>query len=155
MDAADATEAGHTESNYDARTARKPNKRQQKTEEFQEKLLQAIATPPPVPAEAPEQDYIDLAFAAIIKKMKTCLNPTEIMDAVEEVEQLVNRICRDKRRRREYQPSTTTTTNGGANIFEQLQVMRQPQPQLGLGPTGPSAVPVTYPDDQFSQHIQF
>ena len=60
----------------------KSNKRQQKTEEFQEKLFQAIATPPPVPAEAPEQDCIDLAFAAIIKKMKTCLNPTEIMNAV-------------------------------------------------------------------------
>ena len=37
--------------------------------------------------EAPEleQDYIDLAFAMIIKKMKKTLNENEIMDAVEEV----------------------------------------------------------------------
>ena len=74
MDAAagetDATEAGTTESTYDARTARKTAKR--KNEEFQEKLLNAITVPAPAPVEAPEpeQDYIDLAFAMIIKKMK-------------------------------------------------------------------------------------
>ena len=43
-----------------------------KNEEFQEKLLNAITAPAPTPApvEAPEleQDYIDLAFATIIKK---------------------------------------------------------------------------------------
>ena len=69
---ADATEAGTTESTYDACTARKTAKR--KNEEFQEKLLNAITapTPAPAPVEAPEpeQEYIDLAFAAIIKKMK-------------------------------------------------------------------------------------
>ena len=43
-----------------------------KNEEFQEKLLNAITAPAPAPVEAPEleQEYIDLAFAAIIKKMK-------------------------------------------------------------------------------------
>ena len=76
---ADATEAGTTESTYDACTARKTAKR--KNEEFQEKLLNAITAPAPAPE--PEQDYIDLAFAAIIKKMKKTLNVNEIMDAVE------------------------------------------------------------------------
>ena len=54
---ADATEAGTTESTYDARTARKTAKR--KNEEFQEKLLNAITAPAPAPVEAPEpeQDY--------------------------------------------------------------------------------------------------
>ena len=47
-----------------------------KNEEFQEKLLNAITAPAPAPVEAPEpeQEYIDLAFAAIIKKMKKTLN---------------------------------------------------------------------------------
>ena len=65
---ADATEVGTTESTYDAHTARKTAKR--KNEEFQEKLLNAITAPAPVEAPELEQDYIDLAFAAIIKKMK-------------------------------------------------------------------------------------
>ena len=67
---ADATEAGRNESTYDARTARKMAKR--KNEEFQEKLLNAITAPAPAPVEAPEpeQEYIDLAFAMIIKKIK-------------------------------------------------------------------------------------
>ena len=41
-----------------------------KNEEFQEKLLNAIIAPAPVEAPELEQDYIDLAFATIIKKMK-------------------------------------------------------------------------------------
>ena len=45
---ADATESGHTGATYDARSARKPSRKQQKNEEFQEKLLQAISAPPPL-----------------------------------------------------------------------------------------------------------
>ena len=41
-----------------------------KNEEFQEKLLNAITAPAPAPAPELEQEYIDLAFATIIKKMK-------------------------------------------------------------------------------------
>ena len=69
-----------------------------KNEEFQEKLLNAITAPAPAPVEAPEpeQEYIDLAFAAIIKKMKKTLNDNEIMDAVEELELVINRICRKR-----------------------------------------------------------
>ena len=147
---ADATEAGTTESTYDARTARKTAKR--KNEEFQEKLLNAITAPAPAPVEAPEpeQEYIDLAFAAIIKKMKKTLNDNEIMDAVEEVELVINRICREKRRRVAFQQAPASTKN----IFEMLQPVSTNQ-QMGIGPTGPTAVPVNYNDDQFPQHLQF
>ena len=147
---ADATEAGTTESTYDACTARKTAKR--KNEEFQEKLLNAITAPAPAPVEAPkpEQEYIDLAFAAIIEKMKKTLNDNEIMDAVEEVELVINRICREKRRRVAFQQAPASTKN----IFETLQPVSMNQ-QMGIGPTGPTAVPVNYNDDQFPQHLQF
>ena len=125
-----------------------------KNEEFQEKLLNAITAPAPVeaPVEAPEpeQEYIDLAFAAIIKKMKKTLNDNEIMDAVEEVELVINRICREKRRRVAFQQAPASTKN----IFEMLQPVSTNQ-QLGIGPTGPTAVPVNYNDDQLPQHLQF
>ena len=146
---ADATEAGTTESTYDARTARKMAKR--KNEEFQEKLLNAITAPAPAPAPVEaEQEYIDLAFATIIKKMKKTLNDNEIMDAVEEVELVINRICREKRRRVAFQQAPASTKN----IFEMLQPVSMNQ-QMGIGPTGPTAVPVNYNDDQFPQHLQF
>ena len=146
----DATEAGTTESTYDAGTARKMAKR--KNEEFQEKLLNAITAPAPAPVEGPEleQEYIDLAFAAIIKKMKKTLNDNEIMDAVEEVELVINCICREKRRRVAFQQAPGSTKN----IFETLQPVSTNQ-QIGIGPTGPTAVPVNYNDDQFPQHLQF
>ena len=147
---ADASEAGTTESTYDACTARKTAKR--KNEEFQEKLLNAITAPAPAPAPAlePEQEYIDLAFAAIIKKMKKTLNDNEIMDAVEEVELAINHICREKRRRVAFQQAPASTKN----IFETLQPVSMNQ-QMGIGPIGPTAVLVNYNDDQFPQHLQF
>ena len=147
---ADATETGTTESTYDACTARKMAKR--KNELFQEKLFNAITAPAPAPVEAPEleQDYIDLAFAAIIKKMKKTLNDNEIMDAVEEVELVINCICREKRRRVVFQQAPASTKN----IFETLQPVSMNQ-QMDIGPTGPIAVPVNYNDDQFPQHLQF
>ena len=101
-------------------------------------------------APEPEQDYIDLVFAAIIKKMKKTLNYNEIMDAVEEVELVINRICREKRRRVAFQQAPGSTKN----IFETLQPVSTNQ-QMGIGPTGPTAVPVNYNDDQFAQHLQF
>ena len=45
------------------------------------------------------QDYVDLAFTAMACKMKDTLNKNEIMDVVEEIEAIVNRACREKRRR--------------------------------------------------------
>ena len=77
-------------------------------ETFQDKIIQAITAPveapvtaaPPPPPE--KKEYVDLAFAAMTTKMKTTLSDNEIMDAVEEMEQVVNRICREKRRRLDY-----------------------------------------------------
>ena len=107
-------------------------------------MLNAIRAPAP----ELEQDYIDLAFAAIIKKMKKTLNDNEIMDAVEEVELVINRICREKRRRVAFQQAPAK------NIFETLQPVSTNQ-QMEIGSTGPTAVPVNYNDDQFPQHLQF
>ena len=80
-----------------------------KNEVVQEKLLNVITAP--APASVQEQDYIDLAFATIIKKMKKTLNENEIMDAVEEVELVINCICREKRRRVEFQQAPGSTKN--------------------------------------------
>ena len=66
------------------------------------------------------------------------------MDAVEEVELVINCICREKRRRVAFQQAPASTKN----IFEMLQPVRTNQ-QLGIGPTGPTAVPVNYNDNQF------
>ena len=71
------------------------------------------------------------------------------MDAVEEVELVINRICREKRRMAFQQAPASTK-----NIFEMLQSVSTNQ-QMGIGPTGPTAVPVNYNDDQFPQHLQF
>ena len=48
--------------------------------------------------------------------MKSTLSDNEMMDAVEEVEQVVNRICREKRRRVDY---------GSGQMFQQLQPLHQ------------------------------
>ena len=59
---------------------------------------------------------MDLAFAVMLQKMKTNLSETEIMDTVEELEQVVHRVCREKRRRLEFQPNISNTL-----MFGQLQ----------------------------------
>ena len=121
------TETGVTEGTYDAREARKrKNTKQQKLDDFQEKVLEVlkssveITTPvaPPPPAEP--KAYVDLAFAALIQKMKSNLNENEIMDTVEELEQVVDRVCREKRRRLEFQPNIGTTP-----MYQQLQPILQ------------------------------
>ena len=72
------------------------------------------------------------------------------MNAVEEVELVINRICREKRRRVAFQQAPASTKN----IFEMLQPVSTNQ-QMGIGLTGPTAVPVNYNDDLFPQHLQF
>ena len=79
--------------NYDAQKARKSTgtKRKQNIEVFQEKLLKTLEGP-----QAPEkQDYLDLAMAV---KIKSVLSNNEIIDLMEELEEIVNRVCRQKRR---------------------------------------------------------
>ena len=69
-------------------------------ENFQNRLLKTLEGPGPnEPAVVEKQEYVDVAFAAIAMKMKSTLSQNEIMDLVEDIQQLVNRACREKRRR--------------------------------------------------------
>ena len=71
-------------------------------ENLQSRILKTLENPiePVAPAPPPaEQDYVDLAFAAISRKMKDTLNNNEIMDLVEDIQCIVNQACREKRRR--------------------------------------------------------
>ena len=71
-------------------------------EDLQSRILKTLENPiePVAPAPPPaEQDYVDLAFAAILRKMKDTLNNNEIMDLIEDIQSIVNRACREKRRR--------------------------------------------------------
>ena len=52
--------------------------------------------------------------------MKTNLNENEIMDTVEELEQVVHRVSREKQRCLEFQPNLGTT-----QMYQQLQPMQQ------------------------------
>ena len=52
--------------------------------------------------------------------MKSNLSETEIMDTVEELEQVVHRVCREKRRCLEFQPNIGTTL-----MYQQLQPIPQ------------------------------
>ena len=87
-------------SDYDASKSRK--KRKEKSEEpWQEKVLKFLE-PVDVGPE-PQKDYIDLALHAVAVQCKENLNKNEILDVVDDIQQLVNRVCRDKRRREEIQ----------------------------------------------------
>ena len=124
--------------NYDARKARHSTKWKQEIENFQQKLLKTLEGPNE-PAVVEKQEYVDVAFAAIAMKMKSTLSQNEMMDLVEDIQQLVNRACREKRRRMDLtaqQPpppppviaSTSTETMYGGPP----------------GPQGPMAHPVQY-----------
>ena len=52
--------------------------------------------------------------------MKSNLSETEIMDTVEELEQVVHRVCREKWRCLEFQPNIGTTP-----MYQQLQPIQQ------------------------------
>ena len=108
---------------YDAKKSRKSStgKRQQEMENFQQKLLKTLESP----GEPEKQEYVDLALSAIALKMKSTLSQHEIMDLVEDIEMIINRACREKRRRMQacenpppppppVVPSTSTDNN---NIY--------------------------------------
>ena len=99
-----ANETANAQS-YDAKRSRNTSsssKRRQEMENFQNRLLKTLEGPGPGPNEpgvVEKQEYVDVAFAAIAMKMKSTLSQNEIMDLVEDIQQLVNRACREKRRR--------------------------------------------------------
>ena len=140
--------------NYDAHTSKNQSrsavKHREEIQTFQQKVLKTLEQLHPVEFAEPEE-YVDLALAAISRKMKDTLSKNEIMDLVEDIQQIVNRACREKRRRMELvtqnlpvpppvTPHTSTDTMFG-----------------GAGPQGPLALqvqPVFTPDGQ-GQYYNF
>ena len=97
--AGDNMEQGESAQNYDARKAKNAkSKRREEIDNFQAKILKTLENPIETAAPAEPQDYVELAFTVIVRKMKDTLNKNEIMDVVEEREAIVNRACREKRR---------------------------------------------------------
>ena len=97
--AGDNMEQGQPAQNYDASKAKNAkSKRREEIDNFQAKILKTLENPIETTTPAEPQDYVDLAFTAISCKMKDTLNKNEIMDVVEEIEAIVNRACREKRR---------------------------------------------------------
>ena len=87
--------------NYDACTSKNQSrsavKHREEIQMFQQKVLKTLEQPHPAEPTEPEE-YVDLALAAISRKMKDTLSKNEIMDLVEDIQQIVNRACREKRR---------------------------------------------------------
>ena len=87
--------------NYDACTSKNQSRSAVKCREeiqmFQQKVLKTLEEPHPVES-AELEEYVYLALAAISRKMKDTLSKNEIMDLVEDIQQIVNRACREKRR---------------------------------------------------------
>ena len=114
------------------------SKRREEIDNFQAKFLKTLENPieSAAPAPAEPQDYVDLAFTAILREKKDTLNKNEIMDVVEEIEVIVNRAWRKKRRRMDLTgqqapplPPVTASTSTD-NLFGG-----------GPGPQGPMAIP--------------
>ena len=135
--AGDNTEQGQSAQNYDARKAKNAkSKRREEIDNFQAKILKTLENPIETAAPAEPQDYVDLAFTAMARKMKDTLNKNEIMDVVEEIEAIVNRACREKRRRMDLTgqqappPPPVTASTSTDTLFGG-----------GPGPQGPMAIP--------------
>ena len=109
-----------------------------KTEVFQEKLLKTLEAP-----QTPkQQDYLNMAMAAMVVKIKSVLSNNEIMNLMEELEEIVNRVCRQKRRRLEGQNPTVPIQAAVPGMSTDNNYFRAP------GLQGPMAVPLQqYNDD--------
>ena len=135
--AGDNMEQGQSAQNYDARKARNAkSKRREEIENFKAKILKTLENPIETATPAESQGYVDLAFTAIVCKMKDTLNKNEIMDVVEEIEAIVNRACREKRRQMDLTgqqaplPPPVTASMSTDTLFGG-----------GPGPQGPMAIP--------------
>ena len=135
-------EEGHNADNYNARQARKYTEKEQ-VDTFQERLLKAIETPqpqvdlaPPPPLE--KHEYLDVSLEAMAFKMKEVLSKEEVIDVVKDLENLVSRTSREKRRQMEMVQNCSTTaspagpdvcgstsTHGSASAIQQQQCQQQ------------------------------
>ena len=132
------TEEAHNADNYDARQARKCTKKKDQVDAFQEQLLKVIEVPQPQvdvgpPPPPPKREYLDVALEAMAFKMREVLSKEEIIDVVEDLENVVSRACREKRRHMEM------VKNPAVPAQHPLQ-----EAQMYAGPQGPLAVPVPY-----------
>ena len=152
---------------YDAKKSRKSStgKRQQEMENFKQKLLKTLESP----GEPEKQEYVDLALLAIALKMKSTFSQHEIMDLVEDIEMIINRTCREKRRRMQaYEnppppalpvvPSTSTDNNNIYNAPPPPPVVPSMSTDnnniyTGPGPQGPMAHAIQYSEEP--QYFQF
>ena len=109
------------------------------SEVWQDKLLKCLE-PVDVP-EPPKKDYIESALVTVALQMKENLSHNEILDLIEDIQGLVNRACREKRRRMDMANQVSNNSN-------------QMYQGAGPGPHGPISVPVNY-DDQHQQAQPF
>ena len=111
--------------NYDAKKSQKSStgKRQQEMENFQQKLLKTLESP----GEPEKQEYVDLALSAIALKMKSTLSQHEIMDLVEDIERIMNRACRKKRRRMQDNNNIYTGPGQQGPMPHVVQYTEEPQ----------------------------
>ena len=132
-----STENTHANaSNYDASKARKSKKRAD-SEVWQEKILRCLEpVEVPKPEPAPKKDFLEQALCTVGMQMRENLSHNEVLDLIEDIQGMVNRACREKRRRIEM-----------ANQVSNNQMYQGPQ-----GPQGPMAVPVNFENQQ--QHQQ-
>ena len=92
--------------------SRGKKRKDKESEPWQEKVLKFLEPVDVAPvAPPPKKDYIDVALEAISVQCKENLNKNEILDVVDDIQQLVSRVCRDKRRREQLQRNPTTTSS--------------------------------------------
>ena len=123
--------------NYDATKARKSKKRTE-TEVWQDKILKCLEPVDVSHAQPIKKEYIDSALETIALQMKQNLPNNEILDLVEDIQGMVNRACREKRRR-------IDMANQVSNNTQMYQVP---------GPQGPMAVPVGFDEQNQNQQQQ-
>ena len=106
---------------YDASKSRKKHK-DKESEPWQEKVLKFLEPVDVAPvAPPPKKDYIDVALEAISVQCKENLNKDEILDVVDDIQQLVSRVCRDKRRREQLQRNPPPPPAAAGGFQQDLQ----------------------------------
>ena len=75
----------------------------------------------PKPEAAPKKDFLEQALCTVGMQMRENLSHNEVLDLIEDIQGMVNRACREKRRRIE---------NGKPGV-------QQPDVPRSQGPQGP------------------
>ena len=75
-------------------TRKRSNKRQQEHEDFQQQLLETLKSD----GKDEEQDGTDLAMMAMVKKIKHNLSADQQEDLIDELQQVVSRLCHEVKR---------------------------------------------------------